>query len=157
MSHYGISATHWNVNLGEIDEVQLHKVVQQGQGVFALSHGELAWCADIAGLIDGGHKVWVIVSDGRGKYRNTDRIGVKTKDGGRRCLYSRGQDGMPSSALADLPRYLRPDDPLPQSARELLARRRNSAPGEYPELTQRCDPFDVSEVPEVGHDDAIRR
>jgi hypothetical protein len=139
MSHYGIIATHWNVNLGEIDEVQLHKVVQRGQGKFALAPGELAWCSDVASLIDGGDTVWVIVSDGLGKYKNTDHVRVNTRDGGRRSLYSCTKDGTPTSALTDLPRYIRPDDPLPTSAKELLAKARNIGSDPYPTLTQQVD------------------
>ena len=31
MNHYGISAIHWNDNLGEIDEVLLHKFVEHAR------------------------------------------------------------------------------------------------------------------------------
>ena len=141
MSHYGIIATHWNVSLGEIDEVQLHKVAQRGRGNFALAPGELAWCSDLANLIEAGHTVWVIVSD-RGMYKNTDHVRVDTKDGGRKCLYSCTNDGIPTSALTDLPRYIRPDDPLPKAAKELLVRAKHDAAGPYPTLTQRADNFE---------------
>lgn len=134
MSHYGILATHWNVNLGEIDEVQLHKVVRRGRGKFGLAPGELVWCSDVANLIESGHTVWVIVSDGD-RYRNTDRVRVSTREGGRRSLFSCRDDGTPTSAFTDLPRYIRPDDPLPDSAKELLAQARHGVPAEYPTLT----------------------
>ncbi len=111
MKHYGISAIHWNANLGEIDEVQLHKVVrQEREGVFALRHGEPAWCADVAVLIRGGATVWVVVTAGRGKYKNTDRVGINVKLGRREYLFSHTDDGTPTTALTDLPRYDRPDD-----------------------------------------------
>jgi hypothetical protein len=139
MSHYGIVATHWNASLGEIDEVQLHKVVRRGQARFGLSPGEPTWCSDVAHLIDAGHTVWVVVTDRHGKYTNTERVGVDTDEGGRRRLYSRAKDGTTTSALADLPRYIRPDDPLPDSARALLARAKQSAPDWFPTLTHRMD------------------
>lgn len=142
MSHYGITATHWNVGLGEIDEVELRKVVQRGAGGFSLAHPELVWCSDIAGIIDAGHTVWVIVSDGPGRYRNTDRVRVEIKGGGRRSLYSCAEDGTPTSALSALPRYIRPDDPLSDSARELLARAKQGMADPYPTLTQRAEDSD---------------
>ena len=112
MSHYGISAIHWNANLGEIDEVQLHKVVrQEREGVFALRHGEPAWCADVASLIRGGNTVWVVVTEGPGTYKNTDRVGINVKLGRHEYLYSHTTDGTPTTALTDLPRYRRADDP----------------------------------------------
>ncbi len=142
MSHYGILATHWNVSVGEIDEVELRKVVQKEQGRFGLSPGELAWCADVANLIDAGHTVWVIVADAKGRYRNTDRVRVEVKDGGRKSLYSCAEDGTPTSALTDLPRYIRPDDPLSPGAKAVLVGAKGAAADPYPTLTQRAEPPD---------------
>jgi hypothetical protein len=139
MSHYGIVATHWNANLGEIDEVQLHRIVRRGAGRFGLSPGEPTWCSDVAHLIDAGHTVWVVVTEAHGKYTNTQRVGVDTDEGGRRRLYSRARDGTPTSALADLPRYIRPDDPLPESAKALLAKARHGATDGVPTLTHWVD------------------
>jgi hypothetical protein len=112
MTYYGISAIHWNANLGDIDEVLLRKIVRQWrEGVFKVSHGEPAWCSDVIRLIRDGDKVWVIATDGHGKYTNTDRVRINVKPDGRECLYSCTKDGTPTSALTDLPRYLRTDDP----------------------------------------------
>ena len=138
MSHYGVVATHWNLGLGEIDEVQLHKVLQRGDNDFALAPGELVWCSDVANLIEAGHTVWVIVSE-RGRYRNTDRIRVDTTDGGRKHLYSSAKDGTPTSALTDLPRYIRPDDPLTDAAKDLLSKAKGNEPGDYPLLNDDID------------------
>jgi hypothetical protein len=111
MSHYGISAIHWNANLGEIDEVQLHKVVErEGGGALALRHGEPAWCADVVSLIRGGDTVWVMVNAGRDRYRNTDRVGINVRRGKREYLYSYADDGAPTTTLNDLPRYQKADD-----------------------------------------------
>jgi len=140
MSHYGIIATHWNANLGEIDEVQLHRIVRRETGGFAFAPGELIWCYEVAHLIENGQTVWIIASDGLGKYRNTERVRVGIGEGGRKYLYSCTKDGTPTSSLSKLPRYLRPDDPLPQGARELLAKARSKhgAADPYPTLTQRA-------------------
>jgi hypothetical protein len=115
MSHYGISAIHWNVNLGEIDEVQLHRIVQQDhKGTFAVSHGEPAWCSDVVSIIQGGDTVWVIVSVApSGRYKNTDHVRINVKHGGHLYLYSCWRDGTPTSSLMDLPRYQKADDPPP--------------------------------------------
>ena len=112
MNHYGISAIHWNAHIGEIDEVMLHKFVQQkGKGAIVIEHGKPAWCADVAKLIHGGDTVWVMVTDGRGHYQNTDHVGVKRDQ--RERLYSCTKDGTATSALIELPRYRAPDDPPP--------------------------------------------
>jgi len=54
-----------------------------------------------------------MVADGPGNHRNTDHVRINTKHGGHEYIYSCTKDGTPPSALADLPRYERPDDPPP--------------------------------------------
>ena len=119
MSHYGISAIHWNSALADVDEVRLHKFVRQGSdGSVALKHGRPAWCTDVAKLIRNGHTVWVMVSDGRGSYLNTDRVRVRVNFAQRDRLYSCSKNGTPNAALIELPRYSVLDDPpsRPQSS-----------------------------------------
>ena len=111
MSHYGISAVHWNADLAVIDEVRLHKLVRVRDGPFAISHAEPAWSSDVMNLIRGGDTVWVMVSVGPGSYKNTDHVRINVKQGGRGYLYSCSSDGTPTAALEELPRYERPDDP----------------------------------------------
>jgi hypothetical protein len=122
MSHYGVSAIHWNTNLAEIDEVHLHKVVERaGGGALALRHAEPVWCADVVDLIRDGHTVWVMVATGRrGSYRNTDRVGINRKPEGREFLYSYADDGTPTLALLELPRYQLPGDAPGYAARPLI-------------------------------------
>ena len=76
MNRYGISAIHWNENLGEIDEVLLHKFVEH-EGTFVLKHGEPACCSDVVSLIRGGDMVWVMLFAGRHTYKNTDHVRIK--------------------------------------------------------------------------------
>ncbi len=115
MSHYGISAIHWNAALDDIDEVRLRKVVrQEPEGGFAITHGERLVCADVANLIRSGDTVWVMVDAGLGRYRNTDRVGVGTKPSGHEHLFSCTEDDTPTTALTDLPRYRKRDDPPPE-------------------------------------------
>ena len=113
MNHYGISAIHWNMNLGEIDQVLLHKVVRdERNGMISLRHGERVWSEDVARLIRGGDKVWVMQSAGRDRYKNTDHVGINVRRGRSAYLYSHTKDGTPTTALTDLPRYDRQDDSL---------------------------------------------
>ncbi len=113
MNHYGISAIHWDVILGEIDQVLLHKVVRHDHdGMFALTHGERVWCADVARLIRRGDQVWVMQSAGRGSYKNTDHVSINKQRRRNGYLYSHTKDGTPTTALTDLPRYDWPDDHL---------------------------------------------
>ena len=122
MSHYGISAIHWNANLAEVDEVQLHKVVErEGGGALALRHAEPAWCADVVDLIRDGHTVWVMVAaHRRGSFRNTDRVGINRKRNEREFLYSYADDGTPTLALLGLPRYQKPEDAPGYANRPLI-------------------------------------
>jgi hypothetical protein len=115
MNHYGISAIHWNANLGEIDEVLLHRLVRhETEGTFVLKHGEPAWCSDVVRLIRGGDIVWIMLAAGRDSYKNTDHVGINVKRGRQAYLYSCTKDGTPTTALTDLPRYQKPDDPPPR-------------------------------------------
>ena len=111
MNHYGISAIHWNEAVGEVDEVLLHKFVRhERDGVPVIKHGEPAWCSDVVSLIRSGDMVWVLLSVGQGRYKNTDRVGVNVKRGRPAYLYSCTMDGSPTAALAELPRYQKPDE-----------------------------------------------
>jgi hypothetical protein len=112
MDHYGISAIHWNANLGEIDEVLLHKLVRhEREGAFVLKRGEPAWCSDVVRLIRGGDMVWIMQVVGRDSYKNTDHVGINVRRGQQAYLYSCTKNGTPTTALSDLPRYQKPDDP----------------------------------------------
>ena len=114
MNHYGISAIHWNANLGELDEVMLHKFVRhERDGSVVIKHGEPAPCTDVVGLIRGGDMVWVLLAVAPRSYKNTDRVGVNVKRGRSAYLYSCTMDGTPTPALAELPRYQKPDEPPP--------------------------------------------
>ena len=113
MNHYGISAIHWNNDLGEIDEVLLHKFVEH-EGTFALKHGEPALCSDVVSLIRGGDTVWVMLSAGRHKYKNTNHVRINVKRGREAYLYSCTRNGTPTTALTDLPRYESRDDLPPR-------------------------------------------
>ena len=116
MNRYGISAIHWNENLGEIDEVLLHKFVEH-EGTFVLKHGEPAWCSDVVSLIRGGDMVWVVLSAGRHNYKNTDHVRINVKRGRQAYLYSCTRSGTPTTALTDLPRYERHGRSAPSAAR----------------------------------------
>jgi hypothetical protein len=119
VSHYGISAIHWNENLGEIDDVLLHEFVHDQKGSFAISHGKPTWCSDVLSLIYGGNTIWILVSVDSRRYKNTDLVRLNVKQGRRQYLYSCTDDGSPTSSLMELPRYRRPDDlPTVEADRE---------------------------------------
>jgi len=114
MNHYGISAIHWNANLGEIDEVLLHRLARhETEGTFVLKRGEPVWCSDVVRLIRGGDTVWVMLAAGRDSYKNTEHVGINVRRGQQAYLYSCTKDGTPTTTLTDLPRYQKPDDPPP--------------------------------------------
>ncbi len=128
MNHYGISAIHWNENLGEIDEVLLHKFVRhQDDGTLVLRHGEPTWCSDVVSLIRGGDMVWIMQSAGPNRYMNTEHVGINVKRGQQAYLFSCTKNGTPTPTLMALPRYQKPDDPPPEPP-EL----RNSVDGARP-------------------------
>ena len=111
MNHYGISAIHWNANLGEVDEVLLHKFVRnERQGTFVLQHGERTLCSDVVRLIRGGDMVWIVQAVGGDGYKNTDHVGINVKRSQQAHVYSCTKDGTPTTALTDLPRYQKPSD-----------------------------------------------
>ena len=112
MNHYGISAIHWNADLGEIDEVLLHKLVwHEHERMFAFEPGEPTTCSDVVRRIRGDEMVWVLQDARRGSYKNTDHVGINVKRDRQAYLYSCTKDGTPTPALTDLPRYPKPDDP----------------------------------------------
>ena len=113
MSHFGITAIHWNARRREVDEVLLHTVVRkETAGSFALRHGKTASAVDVAKLIASGDTVWVMTPEGPHRYKNTSRVGLRRGEHER--LYSYADDGKTTSALVDLPRYRLADDPPPK-------------------------------------------
>ena len=115
MNHYGISAIHWNAILSDIDEVLLHKFVRpEPDGAPIIERGERTSCSDVVSLMRAGDTVWVLRSAGGGRYKNTDHVGVNAKRGRQTDLYSCMRDGTPTTALADLPRYQKPEDLPPK-------------------------------------------
>ena len=118
MSHYGISAIHWNVNLGEIDEVRLHKIRRDHKGSIAVSHGKPTWCTEVINLIRLGDTIWILVAAAPiGSYRNTDHVRINVSERGKGNLYSCTKDGTSTPSLRDLPRYERQDELPPPNAR----------------------------------------
>ena len=114
MNHYGISEIHWNENLGEIDEVLLHRLGRhEREGTFVFEPGEPTSCSDVVRRIRGGDMVWVMRDAGQGRYMNTDHVGINAKRGRQAYLYSCTKDGTPTPALTSLRRYQKPEDAPP--------------------------------------------
>jgi hypothetical protein len=103
MSHYGISAIRRNPQDGEIAEVCLHEVVQLREQAFELRPGALKPYHEVANLIGGGDKVWVVKIDAAGEYQRVGIVGVKS--GQHEYLFSHDKDGKQTSVLTDLPTF----------------------------------------------------
>ncbi len=111
MNHYGISAIHWNADLGEIDQVLLHRLARrEREGTFVFEPGEPTSSYDVVRRIRCGDVVWVMRDAGQGRYINTDHVGINAKRGRQVYLYSCTKDGTPTAALTDLPHYPKPHD-----------------------------------------------
>ena len=67
--------------------------------------------AELVAKLSAPRAVWVMVPVGPGRYKNTDRVRINVKQGGRGYLYSCTSEGTPTTALTELPRYQRTDDP----------------------------------------------
>ena len=111
MNHYGISAIHWDADLGEIDEVLLHRLGRHERGdTFFFERGRRTSCSDVVGHIRRGDVVWVMQRTGQGRYINTDHVGINVKRGRQAYLYSCTKEGTPTPALTNLHRYQKPED-----------------------------------------------
>jgi hypothetical protein len=112
MNHYGISAIHWNADLGEVDEVLLHKLVwHEHKRMFAFEPGEPTTCSDVV------RHSWR--RNGLGKLRTP--VGAATRTRITSVSTSRDRQAYltvaihgrtPTPALTDLPRYPADDPPL---------------------------------------------
>ena len=102
MSTYGISWIKLNQAGTEVDEVKIHKFSKaESAAEYEIDDGTAMAYHEVASLIDSGDKVWVIVYDGPGKFRHTDK--VRVKPGQYEYLESFGADGAATTALMSLP------------------------------------------------------
>ncbi|MCA8034535.1 hypothetical protein LGM46_16340 [Burkholderia arboris] len=103
MSTYGISMIKLDTATGEIVEAKIHGFSKNDDGSIGLDTGRALDYHEIANLIVGGDAVFVIVPDGPGSYRHTDK--VRVKPGQHEYLESFGDNGAPTDALMALPTY----------------------------------------------------
>ncbi|WP_034196563.1 hypothetical protein [Burkholderia cenocepacia] len=104
MSYYGISMIKLDQAGVEVEEAKVHKYFRNDPAdPIGLDEGKTMAYHDVANLIVGGDTVFVIVPDGAGVYRDTDR--VRVKPGQHEYLESVGADGAASGALMALPTY----------------------------------------------------
>ncbi|AOI77939.1 hypothetical protein [Burkholderia sp. NRF60-BP8] len=103
MSTYGISMIQLDATIGEVAEAKIHRFSKNDDGSIGLDVGRALAYHEIASLIMRGDTVFVIVPDGPGSYRNTDKIRVKPRQ--HEYLESVGDDGAASAALMALPTY----------------------------------------------------
>ncbi|CAJ3407609.1 Uncharacterised protein [Burkholderia pseudomallei] len=103
MSTYGISMIKLDATIGEVAEAKVHRFSKNDDGSIGLDEGRSLAYHEVANLIVGGDDVFVIVPDGPGSYRHTDK--VRVKPGQHEYLESFGDDGVASTALMALPTY----------------------------------------------------
>jgi len=103
MSTYGISMIKLEAATGEVAEAKVHRFSKNDDGGIGLDAGRALPYHEIASLIVRGDTVFVIVPDGPGSYRHTDK--VRVKPGQREYLESFGDDGAASAALMALLTY----------------------------------------------------
>lgn len=103
MSIYGISIIKLDAVTREVAEAKVHRAVSKDEA------GHLGWDAgtamayhEVANLIVGGDRVFILVDDG-GAYRHTDNVRVKR--GQHEYLESYGDDGTATDALMSLQTY----------------------------------------------------
>ncbi|WP_186098103.1 hypothetical protein [Burkholderia gladioli] len=103
MSYYGISMIKLDAAGAEVAEAKVHRYSRNDDGSIGLDSGREMAYHEVASLIVGGDNVYVIVPDGPGSYRHTDKVRVKL--GQREYLESFGDDGAATAALMALPIY----------------------------------------------------
>lgn len=103
MNIYGISMIKLDPTVGEVAEAKVHRFSKNDDGSIGLDAGRALAYHKVANLIVGGDDMFVIVPDGPGSYRHTDKIRVKP--GQHEYLESVGDDGAASAALMALPTY----------------------------------------------------
>lgn len=103
MSVYGISMIKLDAATGEVAEAKIHRFSKNDNGSIGTDVGRALAYHDVANLIVNGDTVFVIVPDGPGSYRHTDK--VRVKPGQHEYLESFGDDGAATAALMALPTY----------------------------------------------------
>jgi hypothetical protein len=96
MSVYGIAWITLNSAGTEVEEARVHKLSKNG-----VDSGTAMARHEIANLIKGGDKVYVIVPNDSGSYKETDEVRVRPGQDG--YLESFGADGAATNALVSLP------------------------------------------------------
>ncbi len=103
MSTYGISMVKLDAAAGEVAEAKVHRFSKNDDGSIGLDAGRALAYHEVASLIVRGDTVFVIVPDGPGSYRRTDK--VRVKPGQHEYLESFGDDGAATAALMALSTY----------------------------------------------------
>lgn len=97
MSQFGITAIRWNTEHTEVENCMVHELEPRGRGCVLLD-GKPMWYTDVASLIAGGDKVWVMQKNTEGE---CERVApVRVRDGLDEYLQS-----SPEDALFDLPTF----------------------------------------------------
>ncbi len=97
MTRYGITAIRWNLEHTQVESCMVHELEPLGRG-FVLQDGRPMWYTDVAALIDGGDKVYVMEENTEGEYQRGALVEVRA--GGDQYLGT-----SPEDSLFDLPTF----------------------------------------------------
>lgn len=76
MTRFGITAIRWNEDHTEVEACMVHELEPQGRG-FVVQEGRPLWYTDVAALINGGDKVFVMEEDTEGQYQRGAVVEVR--------------------------------------------------------------------------------
>ena len=105
MSTYGISKINWATSHAFVNKVLVHRASKDQNGQIGWDFGETMIFHEVATLIDRGDQVYVLIPDGPGCFKHTDKIRIKPHQQ-QEHLESIDEVGNPTSSLYDLPTWL---------------------------------------------------
>jgi len=97
MSNFGVTAVRWNSELTEISECMVHVIENLPDGRVELTGGASYPARDLASIIAGGDKAWVVTANDAGTMEL--RAPLHVGGNGERLSTS------PACTLFDLPTY----------------------------------------------------
>jgi len=101
MSYYGISKINWDASHSFVNKALVHKASKDQNGQLWWDVGSTMFFHEVATLIDRGDHVFVLIPDGPGCYKHTDKIRIKPNQQ-QEHLESVDETGNTTSSLYDL-------------------------------------------------------
>jgi hypothetical protein len=104
MSQCGISMVRLNGFGSEIAETKLHSINYDEFGMPGIGSAEVVPYHYVASCL-ANDEVWVLVPDGAGAYKPTDKVRKKPGGGKNQYIESCDVHGSPTQSLFDLPKF----------------------------------------------------